>query len=363
MHALASVHNSNAAASAVGSAISAVHKTKLAMRTQHGPGGRHPRSSSRNLRSVKTATEARPTTTTPRSSAQPKRNFSAPAAVSAAAQPVAESDEQAASPAEVPDASHADGAAPPKIPTAPKLGTVVPAQDVPDGVYSLGKRDLLRQAWHQVRTALPDGPFVALERVAFIDALETDTQVWLSVNRTAKQVRLGELSDLATGACGVRSCVRCMCTCTATRDEVTRSNTIALRDQLSTCHAGSGGVSGHAADPEQRHIDQLRYPPIRSPACSRGFHNRHAANQRARRKLIRCRRRDRVSTSAVMLEQMHMWRKSARRINAPRLPQKRGLDPSQGRGAARHVHWLRPELARVHHWALAGCCASDSVRV
>jgi hypothetical protein len=73
------------------------------------------------------------------------------------------------------------------IPTA---GTVVPAVDVPGGVFSLGKRDLLRQAWNELRLALPTGcPYMGLRRVAFIDAPESDTQAWLSSCPEHKQAR------------------------------------------------------------------------------------------------------------------------------------------------------------------------------
>ena len=188
-----------------------MHKTKLAMKTQHPSWGRNRGQHSRDLQHAQTVTVDR--TLRALSGAQAvARNGSAPAAVHLTAQPVGESTEHSESPSPHPDHAAAPTAPdelpaqqpsvtePPEdtpleaVPTAPvvvpapKPGTVVAAEDVPQGVYSLGKRDLLRQAWHQVRTVLPDGPFVALERVAFIDAPETDTQVWLSVNRAAKQV-------------------------------------------------------------------------------------------------------------------------------------------------------------------------------
>ena len=188
-----------------------MHKTKLAMKTQHPSWGRNRGQHSRDLQHAQTVTVDRTLRTLSGAQAV-ARNGSAPAAVHLTAQPVGESIGHSDSPAPQPDHAAAlsapdelpaqkpsagepledtppeDVSAVPVLVPAPKPGTVVAAEDVPQGVYSLGKRDLLRQAWHQVRTVLPDGPFVALERVAFIDAPETDTQVWLSVNRAAKQV-------------------------------------------------------------------------------------------------------------------------------------------------------------------------------
>ena len=81
----------------------------------------------------------------------------------------------------------------------PERGDVVDAVGVPDGVYSLGKRDLLRGAWRALRPVLPEGPYTDLQRVAFIDQRASDTQVWLSCDPATKQARRFSLLAPAKG--------------------------------------------------------------------------------------------------------------------------------------------------------------------
>jgi hypothetical protein len=159
-----------------GNALETVHKTRLIVRSQTRPRRAPSRfgSSRRSLSQSQAGAAQCSSAESPPESQHPQTNGSASAAKHAQPQ---------------------DTAPAVKKPL-PKYGKVVSEMGVPGGVFSLGKRDLLRKAWHAVRRALPHGAYVAQQRAAFIDAPETDTQVWLSVSHEDEQVRYGICHDL-----------------------------------------------------------------------------------------------------------------------------------------------------------------------